>query len=57
MILIPVSITLAVLGLLACIWSIRQGQLDDLETPRWKILFDNHGHQIEKSENKTEEGE
>ncbi|MEZ4752846.1 MAG: cbb3-type cytochrome oxidase assembly protein CcoS [Bdellovibrionota bacterium] len=31
--LLPISILLALLGLTAYVWSIKSGQLDDLDTP------------------------
>ena len=39
-ILLPLSILLGLIGLIAFIWSVRSGQYDDLETPDKKILFD-----------------
>lgn len=38
--LIPVSLGLAALAVAACLISIRAGQFDDLESPRWRMLFD-----------------
>lgn len=38
--LVPVSLALAGLFVAACVLSIRNGQFDDLESPRWRILFD-----------------
>jgi cbb3-type cytochrome oxidase maturation protein len=38
--LIPISLGLAVAFVLLCLASIRGGQFDDLESPRWRILFD-----------------
>jgi cbb3-type cytochrome oxidase maturation protein len=40
LILIPISLGLAVAFVLLCLASIRGGQFDDLESPRWRILFD-----------------
>lgn len=40
LLLVPVSLALAGLFVTACILSIRSGQFDDLESPRWRILFD-----------------
>ena len=37
--LIPISLVLSTLFVWACIASIRGGQFDDLESPRWRILF------------------
>jgi cbb3-type cytochrome oxidase maturation protein len=39
-VLIPVSIALAAASVVACLVAIRGGQYDDLESPRWRILFD-----------------
>lgn len=40
LILVPVSLCLAALSVAACLISIRAGQFDDLESPRWRMLFD-----------------
>ena len=40
LILIPISLALAVAFVILCLASIRDGQFDDLESPRWRILFD-----------------
>ena len=37
---LPVALLLAVAGLIAFIWAARSGQLDDLETPGQRVLFD-----------------
>ncbi len=39
-VLIPVSIVLAGSFVLVCLAAIRKGQFDDLESPQWRILFD-----------------
>ena len=38
--LIPISLVLGLLALVACIWTIRAGQYDNLETERYRILED-----------------
>lgn len=40
LVLILVSIALAAGSVVACLAAIRGGQYDDLESPRWRILFD-----------------
>ncbi|MEO7427608.1 MAG: cbb3-type cytochrome oxidase assembly protein CcoS [Fibrobacteria bacterium] len=40
LVLIPISLGLAVLFVLLCLASIRDGQFDDLESPRWRVLFE-----------------
>jgi len=39
-IVIPIALLLAAVGVSAFIWTVRTGQLDDLETPATRILFD-----------------
>jgi cbb3-type cytochrome oxidase maturation protein len=39
-ILIFISIMLAAGSVVACLAAIRGGQYDDLESPRWRMLFD-----------------
>lgn len=36
--LIPISLGLGLLALIACIWTIHAGQYDNLETERYRIL-------------------
>ena len=40
LILIPVSLALAIAFVFLCLASIRDGQFDDMESPRWRILFE-----------------
>lgn len=40
LILIPISLGLAIAFVLLCLASIKGGQFDDLESPRWRILFE-----------------
>jgi len=39
-VLLPVSAVLATVAVAAFVWSVRRGQLDDLETPAHRILHD-----------------
>lgn len=39
-IVLPLALILAGLGVAAFIWMARTGQLDDLETPAMRVLFD-----------------
>lgn len=39
-ILIPVSLVLGALGLIAFLWSLRANQYEDLEGDAWRILTD-----------------
>ena len=40
LVLIPLSVLLAGAFVVACVAAIRGGQYDDLESPRWRMLFD-----------------
>jgi len=37
---LPVTLLLAIIGVIAFIWSVRSGQLDDLSTPGVRMLTD-----------------
>ena len=37
---LPVALLLAVVGVIAFIWAAKSGQMDDLETPGQRVLFD-----------------
>jgi cbb3-type cytochrome oxidase maturation protein len=37
---LPVALLLAIAGVVAFIWATKSGQMDDLETPGQRILFD-----------------
>lgn len=39
-VLIPVSLVLAVFGLVAFLWTLRTHQYDDLDGDAWRILLD-----------------
>ncbi len=38
--LLPLAIILALVGLGGFFWAVSDGQFDDLEGPRWRVLFD-----------------
>lgn len=37
---LPIALLLAVAGVVAFIWATKSGQMDDLETPGHRVLFD-----------------
>ena len=39
---LPAALLLAIAGVIAFIWAVKSGQMDDLETPGQRILFDDH---------------
>lgn len=38
--LLPLAIMLALVGLAGFFWAVSNGQFDDLEGPRWRVLFE-----------------
>lgn len=40
LVLVPIALSLGLLGLLAFLWSLRNGQFDDLDGAGSRILFD-----------------
>ena len=38
--LVPVALGLSFISLCLFVWALRNGQFDDMEGPRWRILFD-----------------
>ncbi|WP_144393656.1 cbb3-type cytochrome oxidase assembly protein CcoS [Pleionea sediminis] len=47
--LIPVAILLLAVAIAAFIWAVKNDQYSDLESPAYKILFDDDSPQSEKS--------
>ena len=39
-IVLPIAVVLAVVAMAAFIWSVRSGQMDDLETPGVRLLIE-----------------
>ena len=37
--LIPAALVLSGCGLAMFVWAVRQGQFDDMEGPRWRVIF------------------
>ncbi len=37
---VPVALLLAIISIMAFVWSVHDGQLDDLQTPPERILLD-----------------
>jgi cbb3-type cytochrome oxidase maturation protein len=38
--LIPLSLLLALIALIAYVWAVKSGQFDDLDTPPLRMLYD-----------------
>ena len=43
--LLPLALLLAIAAVAAFIWAVRHGQLDDLETPAIRVLFDDENEE------------
>ena len=43
--LIPAALALSALGLGLFIWAVRHNQFDDLEGPRWRLLYEEEERQ------------
>ena len=39
-ILVPLALMFGVVAVVAFIWAVKNGQMDDLETPRFRAIFD-----------------
>jgi cbb3-type cytochrome oxidase maturation protein len=57
LVLIPVSIALAAASVVACLVAIRAGQYDDMESPRWRMLFDPPGSTAKVNQQVPRQGE
>lgn len=49
-IVIPIAFVFAGLAVAAFIWTVRTGQMDDLETPASRILFEDEAKSPKKAE-------
>lgn len=38
--LVPLAFLLVMLAIAAFVWALKKGQFDDLDSPQWRILFD-----------------
>jgi cbb3-type cytochrome oxidase maturation protein len=47
--LVPLAITLGALGLAAFLWSLRNGQYDDLDGAAWRAIMDDEPERSSKS--------
>lgn len=45
-IMIPAAIFLAAVGLIVLIWSVKSGQFEDMEGPKYRIFFDDEDDRI-----------
>jgi cbb3-type cytochrome oxidase maturation protein len=50
---LPVALLLALAGVIAFVWSVRTGQLDDLETPAIRPLIEDEPVARPRDENRT----
>ena len=52
---LPVALLLAIAGVIAFIWATKSGQMDDLETPGQRVLFDDD--QVPRANDSTDDSE
>ncbi len=52
--LIPIALTLGLIGLAGFLWTMRNNQYEDLEGAAHRILFDDDGDHAENPENNTD---
>lgn len=38
--MLPMALGMAGIGLMCFVWALRSGQFDDLEGPRWRVLYE-----------------
>lgn len=38
--LLPAALIMSIVALTGFFWAVKNGQFDDLEGPRWRVLFD-----------------
>jgi cbb3-type cytochrome oxidase maturation protein len=53
---LPVALLLAIAGVAAFIWATKSGQMDDLETPGQRILFDDDATAVRNDRDSDVEG-
>ncbi|KIN77519.1 cbb3-type cytochrome oxidase assembly protein CcoS [Sulfitobacter mediterraneus] len=56
-ILIPVSLGLGGLGLLAFVWSLRADQYDDLDGAAWRVLLDDETAPVDLDQRQPDESD
>jgi cbb3-type cytochrome oxidase maturation protein len=53
-ILIPLGLVLVAIGVWAFFWAVGAGQFDDLDTPGWSVLVDEHSGRDPPTEGEKE---
>lgn len=46
--MIPAVIFLGVVGLVVLIWSVKTGQFEDMEGPKYRIFFDDDENEVKR---------
>lgn len=54
-IMIPAAIFLGIIGLVSLVWSVKTGQFEDVEGPKYRIFFDD-GEKAPNAETKDRRG-
>ena len=53
--LLPIVLFMVVCAVIAFFWALRNGQMDDLDTPAVRILFEEKSEITKKNNNKNQE--
>jgi cbb3-type cytochrome oxidase maturation protein len=52
--LVPLASVVVAAAIWAFIWALRRGQFDDLDSPAWRVVFDDQEQQRKSNEDKPE---
>lgn len=50
--LVPLAILVVCIAVAAFVWALRRGQFDDLDSPQWRVVFDDRSER-EQHDRKT----
>lgn len=51
--LVPLASVVVAAAVWAFIWALRRGQFDDLDSPAWRVVFDDQEQQHKNKEDET----
>lgn len=55
--IVPVAFFIAAAAVMAFVWSVKSGQLDDMDTPAVRMLFDDDESPVQNESLQTESGD
>lgn len=53
--LVPLAILLLLIAVTAFIWALRRGQFDDLDSPQWRILFEDQSRPTSNNKKRADD--